>query len=555
MLAVSFLIMFFVVTSAEHNCTTWHYQSGDQCVCGESPVVVCSNNDTQLGVGVLSSYCLTSNGVDSDISVVGRCLAVVNHGQRMLYEVKGYRKVWPNLTVQTIETCGYLNRQGRLCGQCKSNHYVSAYSYGIKCYECTSNVWINILKYICIAYLPLTFFLCVVVVFHISVTSPTMNVPVLMCQLFSLPLVLRYLSQYEDHLEYTIYIKVIATVYGIWNLDFFRAIVPPICLPLNSMQVIALDYLVAIYPLLLLVCVYILVTVHDRGCRLVVRLWRPFLWCITRLRHQWNVKHSIIDAFTTFYLLSYIKFLVTSANLLVTTSVYDEQGYFRGSYLYYDPAIQFLGSQHWPYAMVVLFVLLIGVLFPLLLLLFYPMMWFQRCLNKFGLNCLGLRIFMECFQGYYRDRTDGGWECRYFAVTYPTFVITCYILFSVTLSGVFFVGFILLCITLILLSVFIQPFRTSYKSYHKMNIFMIISLICVAASVIGSVIVTDESNVDHKSFYVLSGLWSLIPLFYFIFKIVMCFKQFFSHNQSCGRRNVFGVQHEEYQYLNEGPLN
>ena len=37
--------------------------------------------------------------------------------------------------------------------------------------------------------------------------------------------------------------QLFATVYGIWNMDFFRTLIPPICLPLTTIQVIALDYL------------------------------------------------------------------------------------------------------------------------------------------------------------------------------------------------------------------------------------------------------------------------------------------------------------------------
>ena len=113
-------------------------------------------------------------------------------------------------------------------------------------------------------------------------------------------------------------------------------LIPPICLPLTAMQVIALDYLVAAYPLLLLVCFYVLVTAHDRGCRLVVRLWRPFLWCSARMRQQWNIRHSIIDAFATFVLLSYIKFVSVSGELLLSTPVFNIHGSRIGHFMYYD---------------------------------------------------------------------------------------------------------------------------------------------------------------------------------------------------------------------------
>ena len=42
--------------------------------------------------------------------------------------------------------------------------------------------------------------------------------------------------------------KFLATVYGIWSLDFFsRLIIPPICSSMNAMHIITLEYLVAIY--------------------------------------------------------------------------------------------------------------------------------------------------------------------------------------------------------------------------------------------------------------------------------------------------------------------
>ena len=327
-------VALLVVISAESSCPTWLYPSGDgHCLCGSGlGTVIACNNETRQ-VGVLRTYCLTSTGDGSNISVVGKCLAFIASSERLLTPVDVYVKVMPNIHDQDEETCGSLNRQGLLCGQCKPNHSVSAYSYDLKCYPCTSSVWSGFVKYICVAYLPLTIFLCVVVVFRISVTSPAMNVPVLCCQVLSLPFVLRVaVKWFSANSSWLYFVKFLATVYGIWNLDFFRTLIPPLYLQLNMMQLIALDYLVAVYPLLLLVFFYVLVTAHDRGCRLVVRLWRPFRWCTARLRQQWNVKHSIIDAFATFLLLSYVKLINTSAELLLPINIYTINGSWDGAF-------------------------------------------------------------------------------------------------------------------------------------------------------------------------------------------------------------------------------
>ena len=519
-------VLLIAVAIADGPCHTWLYPSGDgHCLCGSSlgTVVVC-NNETQE-VGVLFHYCLTSNGDANSTSVVGRSLVVTDHGDRLLSVAGIYNKVQGNISAQDQQTCGYLNRQGRLCGKCKPNHYVSAYSYDIKCYPCTSRLWWNLLKYICIAYLPLTVFLCVVVVFRISVTSPSMQVPVIFCQLLSQPFVLRLWIQLIRDLNYLCFMKFFLTLYGIWNLDFFRLVVPPICLPLNTMQMIALDYLVAVYPLFLLACFYVLLTAHDRGCRLVVRLWRPFLWCTARLRQRWNVRHSIIDAFATFLLLSYMKFLGTSFDLLVPTAVYGVHGQLVGSFLYYDATIEYMSPQHKLYASLAIIVLVVGILFPLVLLLLYPMQWFQKCLNKCHLNSPGLQIFMQCFQGYYRDRTDGGREWRYFAAVYPAFRIITYFMYGAILGTMFYVVFILLCSIVAVMIVIIQPYKKPYKFYNKLDTVMMLSLTVFILGVVLFLLAFDIRQISPVSGLYFSSVLSLTPLLYFIVKFLQLVKR------------------------------
>ena len=518
--------MLLVSVSCDESCPTWLHPSDGECVCLPlQTVVVCKNeckNETQ--VGVLDFYCLTSNGDGSNTSVVGRCLASVNHGEKLLSRAGVYHKVLGNLSEQEEQTCGYLHRQGRLCGKCKPNHYASSYSYDIMCYPCTSSVWRSVVEYVCIAYLPLTIFLCVVMVFRISVTSPAMNVPVLCCQLLSSPTSLMVLLQWTRGTPYRYYIKFLSTLYGIWNLDFFRSFIPPICLPLTTMQIMALDYLVAVYPLLLLTCFYVLLRAHDRGYRLVVRLWRPFFWCTARLRQQWNIRHSIIDAFATFFLLSYIKLLNVSRYLLTPTSVHNATGSLIGYFLYYDATVEYMGPDHRPYAVLAILVVVVGVLFPLVLLLLYPMQWFQKCLNRCGLNSPGLQMFMQCFQGYYRDRTDGGRECRYFAAVYPACRIAAYVMGSTLLGSIFSLAYIVIFTTVIITIVFVSPYKQPYKRYNKLDVAMISSF---GAILVGYLFIFDSSYVSITWVgYTFCILFSLTPLVYFTIKSCLSIKDF-----------------------------
>ena len=517
--------MLLISVAYAEPCPTWLYPSGDgECLCGAilGNVVTC-NNETQQ-VGVLESHCITSNGDGSNTSVAGWCLAAVNHGKRLLSHVGRFIIVSRYLSGQEEQTCGYLNRQGRLCGKCKPNHSVSAYSYDIKCHPCTSSVWRSVVEYVCIAYLPLTIFFCVVLVFRISVTSPAMNVPVLYCQILSSPASLMALLQYLRGTHDLYCVKFLSTLYGIWNLDFFRSLIHPICLPLNTMQIIALDYLVALYPLLLLTCFYVLLRAHDRGCRLVVRLWRPFLWCTARLRQQWNIRRSIIDAFATFFLLSYIKLLNVSHCLLIPTSVRNATGSLVGYFLYYDPTVEYVGPDHRPYAVLAILVVVVGVLFPLVLLLLYPMQCFQKCLNRCGLNSPGLQIFMQCFQGYYRDRTDGGRECRYFAAVYLAFRFASWVMYSIVLGSSFFHLFTILCVLVAVLILYVSPYRQAYNKYNKLDVAIILCLGVIFGGYVFGFAVTDKRVVSSRTGYTFSYLFSIIPLVYFVVKFCLFVK-------------------------------
>ena len=261
-------------------------------------------------------------------------------------------------------------------------------------------------------------------------------------------------------------------------------------------------------------------------------LWRPFLWCTTRLRQHWNIRHSIIDAFATFLLLSYIKLLNTSCNLLMYTGTYNDRGLLVGYFLFYDETIKFMGSQHIPFAILAILVLLVGILFPLLLLLLYPMQWFQKCLNKCHLNSPGLQIFMECFQGFYRDRTDGGWECRYFAAVYPALRIAIYIIYGIILSTINYVALILLCLGVVVTVLLVQPYKKRYAIYNKFDAVMIILVIVFMTCSLETIIITDTRQITDSFGMIAAGVVAIAPLVYFTVKALQLLKHVLSKNNN-----------------------
>ena len=81
-------------------------------------------------------------------------------------------------------------------------------------------------------------------------------------------------------------------------------------------------------------------------------------------------------------------------------------------------AIGFFSRDHLPYGVLALVILTLSNILPLLLLTFYPMRCFQKCLNccKLSHNIIALHTFVDSFAGCYKDGTEPETrDCCYFA--------------------------------------------------------------------------------------------------------------------------------------------
>ena len=95
---------------------------------------------------------------------------------------------------------------------------------------------------------------------------------------------------------------------------------------------------------------------------------------------------------------------------------------------------------------------------------------------------------MQCVLGYYRDRTDGGCECRYFAAVYPTYRVATYAMYSLTLSASFFTAFIFLTACVVVVIAVVQSYRAPYALYNKLDI---VSLLAVSLGHIEASLAVD----------------------------------------------------------------
>ena len=114
---------------------------------------------------------------------------------------------------------------------------------------------------------------------------------------------------------------------------------PNVCLHVSTMEALALEYAIAVYPIVLIVISYVLIELYDRNIRFVVYLWKPFHWILSFFKKHWNIRTSVIDSSATFFLLLYIKILSVSSDLLMFTSVHSFNGITYHA-LYYDSSIK-----------------------------------------------------------------------------------------------------------------------------------------------------------------------------------------------------------------------
>jgi len=110
-------------------------------------------------------------------------------------------------------------------------------------------------------------------------------------------------------------LKIILTGCGFWNLDYFCYHIPPFCVSqdLNSIHVLAPQYVSAFYPLLLIALTYACVEPDRHNFRPIVWLWKPFHRCCVNVRRRWDTKASLLMSLPHFFFWHTVNFCLCHA--------------------------------------------------------------------------------------------------------------------------------------------------------------------------------------------------------------------------------------------------
>ena len=442
--------------------------------------------------------------------------------------------------------CGPLNRKNYLCSDCKSGYGPGIVSESASCvnmcYYCDAeNTWYKSLLYLCLSFIPLAVFYLLILVFQVRFTSAPVTCFIICSQLIVLAFheecgVASTVSVFSQ-IKYTdkgttlrMGTKILLTLYGVFNLDFFHYILPPFCISsqLRPIHVFSLGYISVFYPFLLILLTWLCVELHGRNFRPIVCLWRPFHGCFVRLRRGWNIKSDLIDVFASFFLLSYSKILYQ------TILTFDSEEISKYS-LINDAAscdyvlsvdlsiIMFKSSDSFVIFMMCLAVLLVllFVVFPVFLLLLYPTKLLRSLLSK----CMSSRFliflntFLEKFQCCYRDGLDDTKDMRSFSGMYFLLRIMIYSAEAISkitlrLDQHFAQGFVFtIAALLIALS---RPYKKSYMNVMDTMLLSHMATLCY--------IITSTSDLNHKSPIFLPLMHMMIGLPFFIIFLLIVYR-------------------------------
>ena len=179
---------------------------------------------------------------------------------------------------------------------------------------------------------------------------------------------------------------------------------------------ILLGYVSVLYPLCLIALTWLCIKLHDENFKPIVWLWRPFHYCLVKIRRGYGSNNDIIDVFSAFFLLSYSKLMFQCSFFLACTEIRSvcDDSYYKIA-MEYNPTVRCISPRYYQMAVPALLRLFIFNILPALLLVFYPIKVFRKCLSKCKLDSLSLTAFTERFYGCYRDGLDGGRDMRSFA--------------------------------------------------------------------------------------------------------------------------------------------
>ena len=395
-------------------CPTWHRNTSRHCECGVEVLgIICHEDENTVDV---SMGCCMTYDYSTDSVLAGSC----PYGYSSNMTNRRYSTLPIDPTQLNETTCGPYNREGLLCGYCIEGFGPAVYSTDLSCANCTDiSTGLAIMCYLLLQFLPVTVFFLLIAIFHLNITSGPMLGYVMFCQAYSFTVQwdMFVINSVLSNLPLSLATvgRVSMALADIWNLYFFRFVLPPFCLSdrMTGIHEHMLNFLTAVYPVLLMVTAYIAIELHARNCRCVHFVWKPFGICFSKFQNRWSAGDSVIHTFATFIMLSSYTVTYDTLTITATTSIFYVNGTKSKTVLYYDPTVVAYSSEHIPYLVVAMVVCFLLAVCPALLLCLYPTRLYERlsrcCSPR---KRIAIKTFAEALHSCFKNGLNGTRDYR-----------------------------------------------------------------------------------------------------------------------------------------------
>ena len=290
----------------------------NSCLCLNATLfgygILCQGNQTQQQQQLL---CISSDWKNPE-QVIGGLCPYVTPENFTIPQKKRNGQDEMNLLI-----CHGLNRNQTLCGKCAVNYSLAINTYDFQCLPSSQCSTKSILTYALSTFVPLTFFYMLIFILQINVAVSYMFPYVIFAQtvcVFFLPLQGSMLTVFKNFKVVEILTKLLISSYSIWTLDVLTLFMPPICIndQIDNALAISLQYIIAVYPLLMILMSYVFVQLYDHNFKLVIWAVYPVVKCLSTLHVRVDPISSLLSTFATFFFLSFSRMGLPSARCLFT---------------------------------------------------------------------------------------------------------------------------------------------------------------------------------------------------------------------------------------------
>ena len=410
------LLVLTVGYASSLTCPTWfrvlpntHY-----CVCGSSlrGAIQCDNDTKKVSIAL--EYCMTLSNVSGKLQVV----AGVTNNVFISRNTRGYT-VLPNNAVDLNDfMCTNSSRRGFLCGDCIEGYGYAPNSHNKECAECNATYAVVTLLFFGI--LPMTICFVLIIVFRLNFPSGFLFPYIVFCQCY-ISAVKTYTglfytmgSSMGPFGQFNLKLSVLLSGLSQYFVGVYY-IAKPTCLhySLSKLQVLCLDYIFCLYPLLLIFLSCFLIELHARNFTLLTCFSKFFNKYTSFMQGNWSFSDSIIHAYATFYFLSFFHLIFLSYSVLYDFNVYDVNGASIKTLLVYDHSIEWFSTRHLPYAIPAIFLLVLLCVCPTIVLCTQSYRHLRRCCQVRPRTQLILNTFVETFSSSYKDGLNNTYDFRF----------------------------------------------------------------------------------------------------------------------------------------------